>query len=109
MKGEGEEFNCAVFIDGLDKVEFWVRNLERKPGAFWLPTSTDRFYPDFVARLKDGRLLVVEYKGGDRWSNDDSKEKRRIGELWAEKSGGTCIFTMPEGNNLGAIREQLKT
>ena len=108
LKGEGEEFECAAFIDAMDEVEFWVRNLERKPGAFWLPTSTDRFFPDFVARLKDGRLLVVEYKGGDRWSNDDSKEKRRIGELWAEKSDGRCLFVMPNGNDLGAIRKQLK-
>ena len=36
--------------------------------------------------LKDGRYLVAEYKGADRWSNDDSKEKRRLGELWALKS-----------------------
>ena len=109
LKGDGEEFNCAAFLDGLDDVDFWVRNLERKPAAFWLPTSTDRFYPDFVARLKDGRLLVVEYKGGDRWSNDDSKEKRRIGELWAEKSQGTCLFVMPKGNDLNEIKKVIST
>jgi type III restriction enzyme len=85
-------------------VRYWVRNLERKPNAsFWLQTSTDRFYPDFVAKLEDGRILVVEYKGEDRWSNDDSKEKRALGELWAERSGGRCLFVMPKGNDWGAI------
>ena len=28
-------------------------------------------HPHFVAKLIDGRLLVVEYQGGDRFSNDD--------------------------------------
>ncbi|MFP4088546.1 MAG: hypothetical protein ACLFUL_17340 [Desulfobacteraceae bacterium] len=60
----------------------WIRNIERRPEtSFWLQTSTDRFYPDFVAELKDSRILVVEYKGADRWSNEDSREKRMVGDL----------------------------
>jgi hypothetical protein len=52
------------FTDGLPDVEFWVRNLERQPiYSFWLQTSNDRFYPDFIAKLKNGKILVVEYKG----------------------------------------------
>ena len=31
--------------------------------SFWLPTSSDYFYPDFMCELVDGRLLAVEYKG----------------------------------------------
>ncbi|MBA4032354.1 MAG: restriction endonuclease subunit R [Planctomyces sp.] len=105
LKPDGEEFDCAAFIDQLPEVEWWVRNLERKPhSAFWLQTPTDRFYPDFVAMLKDGRRLVVEYKGDDRWSNDDSKEKRQIGELWASASRGNCLFVMPNGRDLAAIQ-----
>ena len=60
---DGEEFQCAQAIDSLTDVEFWLRNVARHPKSFWLPTATDKFYPDFVARLKDGRLVVVEYKG----------------------------------------------
>ncbi|MFA6100565.1 MAG: DEAD/DEAH box helicase family protein [Victivallaceae bacterium] len=98
LDDRGEEFECACFIDGLDEVGSWVRNLERQPSfSFWMQTATDKFYPDFVCQLKDGRSLVVEYKGGDRWSNDDSKEKRRMGELWAAKSRGQCLFVMPNG------------
>jgi type III restriction enzyme len=75
LDDKGEEFLCAQFIDQMEEVEFWVRNLERQESfSFWLQTSTDKFYPDFVCKLKDGRYLVVEYKGADRWSNDDSKE-----------------------------------
>src|SRR5690606_4492614 len=71
----GEEFQCAQAIDMLDEVEFWVRNLVHS-SQFWMPTHKDRTYPDFVAKLKDGRLFVIEYKGGDRITNEDSKEKK---------------------------------
>lgn len=109
LKSEGEEFECARFLDGLPQVKHWVRNLERRSeSSFWLQTSTDRFYPDFVAELTDGRYLVVEYKGEDRWSNDDSKEKRVIGELWAERSGGKCIFVMPKGKEISVIVDAIR-
>jgi type III restriction enzyme len=92
---EAEETACAIEIDSLPEVRRWIRNLERQPdSAFWLPTSTDRFYPDFVAELVDGRLFVIEYKGGDRYSNDDSREKRDIGEAWAGASDRRCMFLM---------------
>jgi type III restriction enzyme len=104
LKSEGEEFECAVFLDNLPQVKYWVRNLELRPdSSFWLQTSTDRFYPDFVAMLQDGRTLVVEVKGEHLWSNDDSKEKRAVGELWAGRSGGRCLFVMPRGANWSAI------
>lgn len=86
----------AEFAFALDKnplVEFWVRNLERQPQhAFWLPTSSDKFYPDFVAKLKDGRLLVIEYKGAHLLTNDDTKEKTNVGKLWADKSGHVFLL-----------------
>jgi type III restriction enzyme len=92
-----EEETCAIFIDQLQEVEFWVRNIEKRElHSFWLQTSTDKFYPDFVCKLTNGKFLVVEYKGADRWSDDDSKEKRALGELWAKRSNGTCLFVMPK-------------
>jgi len=108
LKNEGEEFECACFIDSLSEVKYWVRNLTKGHRSFWLPTSTDKFYPDFIIMLKDGRILVVEYKGADRWSNDDSKEKRAIGDLWAEKGGENCLFIMPKGKDLDAIKAAIQ-
>jgi type III restriction enzyme len=108
MKAEGEEFQCAQFLDNHPKIKRWVRNLEGRPGhSFWLPTSSDRFYPDFVCELIDGRFLVVEYKGFDRWSDDDSKEKRNVGRVWEEKSDGQCLFVMPQGPDWNAILAKL--
>lgn len=106
----GEEFQCAQFIDGLSEVRWWVRNLERQPAhSFWLQTSTDRFYPDFVIQLKNGKIIVVEYKGTDRSTNDDTKEKERLGKLWAGRSGGLCFFEMVCGpQELGKVQVALK-
>lgn len=102
-----EEFKCARAIDMLDEVKFWVRNLVH-PSQFWMPTAHARTYPDFVALLNDGRLLVVEYKGGDRFTNEDSQQKRAIGELWAARSNGRGLYLMAQKNDGGrGVREQL--
>jgi len=105
LKNSGEEFDCAVFLDTLADVRFWVRNLERRERhSFRLQTTTDKFYPDFVCLLNDGRYLVVEYKGEDLWSNEDSREKRALGQLWEKRSNGRCLFVMPKGKDFEAIR-----
>jgi type III restriction enzyme len=97
MASKGEEFECAQLLDRLPQVKYWIRNLSgRAQTSFWLPTSTDRFYPDFVAMLNDGRIFVVEYKGKMLVTGDDTKEKRNIGELWAAKSAGCGLFLMAE-------------
>jgi type III restriction enzyme len=94
LEAEGEEFECAQAIDRNMAVRCWVRNIARSPKSFKLPTATDYFYPDFVALLNDGRILVVEYKGKPYETNDDSKEKMSIGELWQSKSNGKGLFLM---------------
>lgn len=97
LESKGEEFECAQALEWTSEIRFWVRNLDSRPHAsFWLPTSTDRFYPDFVALLEDGRLLVVEYKGVLTAQTKDTEEKRTIGELWENKSGGKGLFMIVE-------------
>lgn len=59
--------------------------------------------------LNDGRILVVEYKNATDWSNDDNREQRALGELWAERSNGACVFYMPKGSkDEVTIREKIK-
>ncbi|WP_336815282.1 DEAD/DEAH box helicase [Burkholderia gladioli] len=90
---DAEEFRCAMAIDAHPKVKHWVRNIQQQEKtSFWLPTSSDYFYPDFVAELTDGRVLVVEYKGEPYKTNDDSKEKNQVGYQWEKSSNGRCLF-----------------
>ena len=108
LKSQGEEFDCANFIaNELDGVADWIRNVERKPNAFSLPTSRHRFYPDFIVRMADGLVLVVEYKGADRYDQPDQAEKRRIGQLWARRAGDRYRFVMPKAREWSMIRAAL--
>jgi type III restriction enzyme len=75
-------------------VKYWVRNVVHPEYSFKLPTATGYFYPDFVAQLKDGRILVVEYKGSHLAEGSDTQEKQNIGELWEERSKGQGLFLM---------------
>jgi type III restriction enzyme len=91
---EAEESRCAALIDGRPNVEYWVRNLTSGAIAFRLPLADRGFYPDFAAKLKDGRVAVVEYKGEGYRTNDDSREKAMVGEMWAKRRGDGCLFAM---------------
>lgn len=104
---DGEEVKCALAIDALDEVEFWVRNVSQHSDAFRLPLASKNFYPDFIAKLHDGRVFVVEYKGHGYVDSDDSREKRAIGAVWEKAGGG--LFLMVEKMKHGLdMRQQLE-
>ena len=109
LKSTGEEFECAEYIaHQMNGVEWWVRNVEKKPTSFWLQTATDKFYPDFVVKLTSGVILAIEYKGlhlSVEKGNRDSIEKQRIGELWEKRSNGTCGFVWVENKNWQVLND----
>ena len=108
LESSGEEYECAVYLERLGAVKAWVRNTSQQPGSFWLQTASDKFYPDFVALLYDGRVLVVEYKGAFLATADDAKEKRLIGELWADRSNGRGLFLMIESKEFTRIDRRIR-
>jgi type III restriction enzyme len=86
-----EELEAALAIDRCKEVRHWVRNIASQPlFSFHLPTAAGEFYPDFVAELLDGRVMVAEYKGAHLEFHD--QEKRMIGERWEDASKGKCLF-----------------
>lgn len=107
LKHGGDEWKAAVQIDDHPAVKRWVRNVDRTPWSYALPTSTDMFYPDFVAELSDGRKLIVEYKGEDRTDNRDSLEKRNIGARLQEISNGSVVFLWAERDRDGGVTRQI--
>jgi len=81
-----EEYECAKYIDDLPQVTTWIKNRAGdSKNSFWLQTSTDKFYPDFIIKLNSGKIIVAEYKG-KHLKNEDTKEKETIGKVWASKS-----------------------
>lgn len=88
-----EESQCAKKIDDHPNVKRWIRNLvHESAGGFSLPLSPGRFFPDFLVELNDGRIAVVEYKGGHLAERKEELHKEDIGKLWAARSGGKCVF-----------------
>ena len=103
---DGEEFKAAQQLDSIGEVEFWVRNVAKHTDAFWLPLANGRTYPDFVAKLKDGRLLVVEYKGAHLVA--DSTEKKAVGQLWERACNGNGIYVFAEKERDGmTVKQQI--
>lgn len=88
-----EEIRCAQLIDANPKVETWIRNIDSEPlYSFWLPTYKGRFYPDFVVKLTNGTYAAIEYKGEGYKTNDDSREKNLVGDIWKLKGGGKFLM-----------------
>jgi type III restriction enzyme len=107
------EAEVAVVLDALPEVELWLRNLDRRPDSFRLPCPTnqgDWFYPDFLARLTDARLLVLEYKGSHLEDHDQAK--RQIGLAWQRAMKGQGLFLWigdaPETAQGRSIAEQIR-
>jgi len=108
LEPTGEEHDCAIAIERNPDIKAWVRNTSKQPNSFWLQTSSDRFYPDFIALLNDGRILVIEYKGAPYLTNDDSKHKMQVGDLWADRSDGQCLFLMISDRQFGRIDQAIR-
>lgn len=87
----GEETEFAMRLDALENIEWWYRNREKADYYLqgWRP---GKFYPDFIVKTKEGNYILVEYKGGDRLSNEDTNYKDELGKLWEKLNGGSNKF-----------------
>jgi type III restriction enzyme len=87
----GEETDFAFKLNDLENIEWWYRNREKEDFYLqgWMP---NKFYPDFIAQTKGGHYVLVEYKGEDRLSNEDTTWKKQLGKLWQELTDNTHHF-----------------
>lgn len=92
-EGSFNDFEAEVIrqVSALPNVEFWHRNLERGKG-FYINGNINH-YPDFIIRLKSGRIVLIETKGDDR-DNSDSQDKLRLGKIWENESGKNYRYYM---------------
>lgn len=107
LKPQGEEYDCAVVLDSMEEVKHWIRNVDRKPHSFYLPGAKERAFPDFIAELNDGRILVVEYKG--KHLKEYAKPQKAMGELWERESKNGALFLMPTyEKGRKSVRDQIR-
>ena len=59
---------------------------------------------------RDGKVLVVEYKGAHLAQAQDAQEKREAGEMIEERGEGKVFFLMPsKQGGSPSVRDQIRT
>jgi type III restriction enzyme len=104
----GEELELAFRLDGLDSILWWFRSREKED--FYLQGwKQGKFYPDFIIKTKSGKYVLVEYKGEDRLSNEDTAYKVELGDLWEELSGHKNKFYLASKKNSETLIKELSS
>ncbi len=89
------ELELARQLDNHENVDWWLRNVVQDTDGFRLQGfQREGFYPDFIVLTKSGKWWVLEYKGEDRATNEDSEYKDALGRLWAEVCGSEFHFAL---------------
>lgn len=101
------EEECAIALDINKDVACWVRNSPEAGCTYRIPYGVRYdFYPDFVAELTGGAMLVVEYKGAHLLPA--AKDKLKAGALLEKTSGGKCFFlTVTDKDNKARAGDQI--
>ncbi len=104
----GEEAEFASRVDSLENIAWWYRNTE-KVDFHLQGWKASRFYPDFLIKTKKGRYIVVEYKGADRLSNEDTGWKRELGVLWEKLCGKDNSFFLVGSDDVDATLKTISS
>lgn len=102
-----EEQRFIERVDSLPNIKFWVRNREKKDPFYIQGWKKGKFYPDFVALTNRGNILVLEWKGEDRMSNEDTEYKDSIGKIW-ENQGKHQKFFIVNNKNVEEVILKIK-
>jgi type III restriction enzyme len=94
-------------LDVLDNLVWWYRNRENED--YYLQGWWGRFYPDFIAKIKSGICVVLEYKGEHLATAEDAQRKEEVGKIWEEVSYGQCRFWMVTAQNMDVVMGEVKT
>ncbi len=101
-----EEQKMADIINNLESVEWWLRNPEQN-GFYIQGWLNNKFRPDFIVKTTKGNYFILEYKGDQLVTNDDSKYKKEVGEIWAKVSGEKYHFEMIEKSGINVIADTI--
>src|SRR3989339_773333 len=92
-EGEFEKF----LNDNAPKIDWWWKNGENKQDYFGIKyeyaDSISTFYPDYLVKLSDGRLGLIEIKDvGDRDGRTITKAKAEALQKYIADSGNKKLF-----------------
>jgi superfamily II DNA or RNA helicase len=105
---EAEREDVAKPLSEHPEVVWWLRNPAKGEGFFIQGYRPTRFFPDFIARTKDGAWWILEYKGEQLVGSADSSYKEEIGRIWAGTSGKKYHFHMITESNMKTVLEEMR-
>ena len=92
------EYTVINKVANLPNVEWWHRNPTGKNG--FCINGYINHYPDFIVKMDNGTIVIIETKGDDR-DNSDSKNKLDLGLKWEADAGiGYKYFMVFEHNRI---------
>jgi type III restriction enzyme len=106
-KLNAEELEFAGKLDALDNVACWYRNSDRDDFSlqgYWKA----KFNPDLITFTKTGKIAVLEYKGEDRVTNEDSRYKESLGDEWASLDPESRYFKMVTRANIQSTLREIE-
>ena len=105
-----EEVKCAQVIAHDERVECWVRNLEREQTIIYgFRRARTSSIPISSRSSRMEKFLQWNTRAGTWPGIADTVEKERLGKLWEERSSGQCFFEMVKGpGELGKIQDAIK-
>jgi len=108
LNKEEHTFISRLDSEALPNIKFWVRNKEKKDPFYIQGWRPNKFYPDFIAITKKGNFLAIEWKGGDRISNEDTGYKVEIADKWAKLGKGKLHFFLTHTSNTEEVLNEIK-
>lgn len=108
LNKEEQKFVERLDLDALPNIKFWIRNRAKKDPFYLQGWQKNRFYPDFIALTKNGNILVLEWKGEDRLSNEDTQYKEEIAKVWERLGKGRLYFFLVHNGNIEEILKKVK-
>lgn len=108
LNGEELGFVQRLDLDTIPNIKYWVRNREKTDPFYIQGWRKGKFYPDFVAVTKKGAVVALEWKGGDRVSNEDTAYKVEIGQMWEKLGKDKQRFFLVHNGNVEETLSELK-
>lgn len=103
LNGEELEFVRRLDLDTLPNIKYWIRNREKIDPFYIQGWKRGKFYPDFIAMTKNGNILALEWKGGDRISNEDTEYKVAIAKEWEKLGKDKLHFFLVHNKNIEEV------
>jgi type III restriction enzyme len=108
LNSEELAFIRRLDSEALPNIKFWVRVREKKDPFYLQGWRPNKFYPDFVALCKDGKIVVLEWKGRDRLTSEDTAYKVELAKKWQDLGKGKLCFFLVHLGNVEKVLNEVK-